>query len=165
MRCALCVHPIRAQGDGSATSPAGVGLSPADAVSQSPQGGTPRDPGLLRGVGPTSADLGRREASPAMCWDDAAGRGRSRCVARRRHFRHLMHPADLAPIWSRMPRRRCCGGPAPRRPSPTCVVTSNGRRMAARPQSSQQPRGTTPYVVHEAGGLVAGPGEDGFVGK
>jgi hypothetical protein len=56
--------------------------------------------------------------------------------------RHIMRPADLAPIWSRMPRRRCCAGPAPRRSSPTCGVTSSGRRMVARPQSSQPPRGT-----------------------
>jgi hypothetical protein len=149
---------------------------------------------------------------------DAPGRGRGRCVARRPHFRHIMRPADLAPIWSRMPRWRCCAVPAPRRSSPTCGVTSSGRRMVARPpshsrraapvgnwlrstavapQSSRRPRLTatsrvscgrassgptgpsgarawrartppcasTSYVVQEAGGLVAGPGEDCFVGK
>jgi hypothetical protein len=100
-------------------------------VSQSPQGFSPRDPGLLRGAGPTSPGLGRREASPAMYGDDAAVRGRSRCVARRPRFRHIMRLPDLAPIWSRMPGRRCCARPAPWRSSPTCAGTSSGRRMVA----------------------------------
>jgi hypothetical protein len=46
-----------------------------------------------------------------MYGDDAAGRRRSRCVARRPHFRHIVRPADMAQIWSRLPRRRCCAGP------------------------------------------------------
>jgi hypothetical protein len=93
------------------------------------------------------------------------------------------HHADLAPIWSRTPRRRCCAGPAPRRSSPTCGVTSSdsgwlrGRRLRSRRAA---PVGTgcgrqrgalrghrcapTSHVVQEAGGQVAGPGEAGFVG-
>jgi hypothetical protein len=100
--------------------------------------------------------------------------------------RHIMRPADLAPIWSRMPRRRCCAGPAPRRSSPTCGWRQvdggwlRGRRLHSR-RPLAAPVGTgcgrqqgelrghhgapTPYVVQEAGGLVAAPGEAGFVGK
>jgi hypothetical protein len=55
----------------------------------------------------------------------AAGGGRSRCVARRPHLRHITRPADVAPIWSRMPRRRCCAGPAPQR------VVADLRELAA----------------------------------
>jgi hypothetical protein len=112
-----------------------------------------------------------------------------------------------------------CAGPTPRRSSPTCGVTSSGRRMVVRPRSSLPPRGhrselaavdsggpqtsrrpgsLRPHacragerrqysvicqlvpergklacaraidsvradVAHAAGGLVAGPGADGFV--
>ena len=84
------------------------------------KGVLPRDPGLLRGVGPASADLCRREASPAMY-------GTTRRVV----------AADGASHDDPFPARH-----APRDP--------------ARPTS---------YVVQEAGGLVAGPGEDGFVGE
>jgi hypothetical protein len=122
--------PFERRGDGSAPRQQASDSRQQTLVSHSPQGVLPRDPGLLRGAGSTSADLGRREASPAMGGDDAAGRGRSGCAARG-PFRHILRPADPAPIWSRMPSRRCCAGPAPRRSSPTCAVTSSGRRLVA----------------------------------
>jgi hypothetical protein len=147
------------------------------------------------------------------------GRGRRRCVVRRPHFRHIMSCPPLTwLLLATAPRAavlRRAGGAGS---SPICGVTSSGRRMVARPPSSQPPRGTggnwlrstavapqssrrprltttsrvscwrarrgrparaargcgvlaghrgsaTSYLVEEAGGLVAGRSEDGFVGE
>src|SRR5215218_3641991 len=137
--CALCAHPIRAQGDGSAPRQQASDSRQQTLVSQSPQGILPRDPGLLGGIGLTSRDLGRWEASLRPCTGQER---RVVAAAGASHDDRISGTSRAPPTWLRSGHECPGGGAAPGRrrsgSSPTCVNWL--RSTAVAPQSSRRPR-------------------------